>query len=133
MVGKITDEHRVLERLFARALALFAGEGPPLEAREAFEELKEALASHLGAEDTLYFPTIWELRPEFKDRLRSFIRAHHHFRGLLEEITGLVDSDEREEATHLLGRLRHEFGRHEGSEEDTLRSLDQLILDDGAS
>ena len=39
-------------------------------------------------------------------------------------------SDETEEATHVLERLRHEFGRHEGGEEDTLRSLDQEILAD---
>ncbi len=80
------------------------------------------------AEESLYFPTIWELRPEFKDRLRSFVRAHHYFRGLVQEILGLMDSQETEEARHVLERLRHEFKRHEGGEEDVLRSLDQQIL-----
>ncbi len=86
------------------------------------------MESHLTAEENLYFPTIWAILPEFKDRLRAFIRAHHHFRGLLQEISGLMDSAEEEEAKYVLERLRHEFGRHEGSEEDALRSLDQEIL-----
>ena len=128
MVSKIADEHRALNRLFATALKLLEGDGPELEAGEAFEELREAMESHLGAEENLYFPTIWALLPEFKDRLRAFIRAHHHFRGLLQEIAGLMDSDEKEEATYVLERLRHEFARHEGGEEDALRSLDQEIL-----
>ena len=131
MVGTIADEHRALDRLFARALELFeGGDEAGLQARESFEELRETLDSHLSAEENLYFPTIWALRPEFKDRLRAFIRAHHHFRGLIQEIAGLMDSDETEEATHVLERLRHEFARHEGSEEDALHSLDQLILAD---
>ena len=117
-------------RLFATALKLLAADGPGHQAQDAFGGLRAALESHLSAEENLYFPTIWALRPEFKGRLRAFIRAHHHFRGLAEEIAGLMASDETEEATHVLERLRHEFGRHEGGEEDTLRSLDQEILAD---
>ena len=130
VVKMIADEHRALDRLFARALTLLEGGRPDLQARDAFEELREALESHLAAEENLYFPTIWALRPEFKDRLRAFIRAHHHFRGLVQEITGLMDSREAEEATHVLERLKDEFGSHEGGEEDALRSLDQQILHD---
>ncbi len=114
--------------MFATALTLLEGDGRELQARDAFEELRESLDAHLTAEENLYFPTIWELRPEFKDRLRAFIRAHHHFRGLIQEIAGLMESCETEEAQFVLERLRHEFGRHEGSEEDALRSLDQEIL-----
>lgn len=125
---KIADEHRALDVLFATALTLLEDGGGELQARDAFEELRESLDSHLSAEENLYFPTIWELRPVFKDRLRAFIRAHHHFRGLIQEIAGLMDSRETEEARFVLERLRHEFGRHEGSEEDALRSLDQEIL-----
>jgi hypothetical protein len=33
-----------------------------------------------------------------------------------------------EEATYVLKRLRHEFGRHEIGEEDSLQMLDQEIL-----
>jgi hypothetical protein len=128
VLKKIAEEHRALDRMFASAHALLEGDGPVLQARDAFEELREALDAHLSAEENLYFPTIWALRPEFKGRLRAFIRAHHHFRGLIEEIVGLMESHETEEATHVLGQLRHEFGRHEGGEEDTLRSLDEEIL-----
>ena len=128
IVREIADEHRAQDRLFARALTLLEEGGPELQARDAFEELRGALESHLVAEENLYFPTIWALRPEFKDRLRSFIRSHHHFRGLIQEITGLMGSHETEEATHVLERLRNEFRKHEVGEEDVLRSLDQLIL-----
>jgi hypothetical protein len=132
VMKEIADEHRALNRLFATALKLLAGGDPENHARDAFEGLREALESHLSAEENLYFPTIWALRPEFKGRLRAFVRAHHHFRGLAQEIAGLMDSDESEEATHVLEQLRHEFGRHEVGEEDTLRSLDQEILADEA-
>jgi hemerythrin superfamily protein len=130
VVKKIADEHRTLDKLFARALTLLEGGNPDLQARDAFAELSEALESHLEAEENLYFPTIWALRPEFKDRLRAFIRAHHYFRGLIQEITGLLDSGEAEEATQVLERLKDEFGRHEGGEEDALCSLDEQILHD---
>lgn len=125
---KIADEHRALDRLFATALEWLEGDASERTAGDAFENLRETMESHLAAEESLYFPTIWALLPEFNDRLRAFIRAHHHFRGLLQEISGLMDSGEEEEAKFVLERLRHEFKRHEGSEEDTLRSLDQEIL-----
>ena len=128
MVREIADEHRALNRLFATALKLLEGDASELEAADAFEELREAMESHLAAEENLYFPTIWALLPDFEVRLRAFIRVHHFFRGLLQEIEGLMDSGEGEEATYVLARLRHEFGRHEGGEEDALRSLDQEIL-----
>ncbi len=106
---KIVDEHRALERLFASALTQLDARGPERLAQDAFEELKEALVSHLVAEENVYFPNIWTLRPEFKNRLRAFVRAHHHYRGLIQEIGGLMDSHETEEASHVLDRLRHEF------------------------
>jgi len=129
VVRKIADEHRALNRLFATALKRLEGDeasGP--EAGEVFENLVGSMESHLSAEENLYFPTIWALMPQFEERLRAFIRAHHHFRGLLQEITGLIDSGEEEEAAYVLNRLRHEFSRHEGSEQDALRSLDEEIL-----
>ncbi len=130
MVSRIADEHRALDALFARALSRLNGNVGELESRDAVEELREALESHLSAEEDLYFPTVWALRPEYKDRFRSFIRAHHRFRGLIHEITGLMDSRETEEAVHVLERLKDEFGTHEAGEEDAIDSLDQEILDD---
>ncbi len=129
---EIANEHRALNRLFATALKQFRDEESDIDARDAFEELREALESHLAAEENLYFPTIWALRPEFKDRLRAFIRAHHRFRGHIHEISGLMDSHEREEATHVLEGLRLEFGRHEIGEEDALRSIEQEVQEDAA-
>ena len=127
---KIADEHRTLDRLFATALKRLEEGAPDLAIADAVEDLRGAMESHLAAEENLYFPTIWALLPDFKGRLRAFIRAHQHFRGLLQEITGLTVSGEQEEATYVLKKLKHEFGRHEGGEEDALRALDQEILID---
>ena len=129
MTTKIAEEHRALDKLFATALDQLEAGDSECQARDALAELAETLESHLVAEENLYFPTIWALRPEFKDRLRAFIRAHHHFRGLIQEIAGLLDCQEMEEAMHVLRSLKHEFGRHEGAEEDALRSLDEHILE----
>ncbi len=123
----IAAEHRVLDELFAKALTQLAGSDTGVQAGSTFEELSEVLETHLVAEESLYFPTIWALRPEFKDRLRAFIRAHHHFRGLIKEITGLLKSHEAEEAMHLLERFREAFGVHEGGEEAAMRALEEQI------
>ncbi|MAG32405.1 MAG: hypothetical protein CL908_16105 [Deltaproteobacteria bacterium] len=127
MVRKIADEHRALDRLFATVLEQVQGGGVGARGREAFEELRETLESHLGAEENLYFPTIWAVRPEFKDRLTAFIRVHHSYRSLVQEIAGLMESGETEEAAYVLDGLRHDFSGHEGGEEDALRSLDDVI------
>ena len=132
MVKKIAEEHRVLEGLFANAIRHGESSNSEESVRESVLELREALEAHLLAEEHLHFPTIWALRPEFKSRLRAFIRAHHHFRGLIQEVTGLIESDEREEAMYILQGLTHEFKRHEASEEDCLRSLGDEILEKGA-
>jgi len=90
---KIADEHRTLDRLFAMALKRLEEGAPDLAIADAVEDLRGAMESHLAAEENLYFPTIWALLPDFKGRLRAFIRAHQHFRGLLQEITGLTVSE----------------------------------------
>ena len=126
-MNEIADQHRALDRMFATALKSLGAGRIDAEAREAFDDLRDSLESHLSAEETLYFPTIWELRAEFKDRLRNFIREHQHFRGLIHEIAGLMACDETEEATNVLERLKREFGRHEGVEEDALKALDESI------
>lgn len=130
MVRKIVDEHRALNGLFATALESLEGSGSTAGARTAFLELREALESHLAAEEELYFPTIWVLRADFKERLRAFIRAHQDFRGLVQEVGRLMDREETQQARAVLDRLRHEFSRHERSEEDVLRLLDLEILSD---
>ena len=127
MVRRIVDEYSALEALFARVLPGPDGRAGEVGSRDAVEELRAALESRFSAEEDLYYPTIWALRPEYEDRLRSFIRAHHHFRGLIREITGLIESREMEEAFRLLEGLEHELARHETEEEDALHALDREI------
>ncbi len=127
---EIADEHRALNTMFATALKLFGEGRVDPEARDAFGELRDSLESHLSAEENLYFPTIWELRPEFKGRLRAFIHEHQRFRDFVAEISGHMARDETEQATHVLERLSQDFAGHEGGEEDALCSLDKEIQSD---
>ncbi|MAE97351.1 MAG: hypothetical protein CL910_22100 [Deltaproteobacteria bacterium] len=127
VVRRVANEHSALEALFSRALPCLEEGAEGLGTRDAVEELRAALEAHLSAEEDLYFPTVWALRPQFEIRLRSFIRAHQRFRGLLREIAGLVESREEEGALRLLKELRHEFTRHEREEEDALHALDREI------
>jgi hypothetical protein len=124
---KISDEHRALDALFTATRSQLKGEGDRERASEAFEELHEALEAHLLAEENLYYPTIWAVRPERKPALQDFIRAHERFRELLGEIGGKLESGALSDVARILETFQAEFASHEVGEEEELSSLDDEI------
>lgn len=132
MAGKSVErevlaEHRRLDALFVEVQTAFQQPVVSEAAQEAFKELGEALDTHFDQEDRLYYPAIWALRPDLKPQLHAFREEHAEFRHELETIEGLLARGEFEEACRAIEALSGKFGRHEVSEEATLRSLDREL------
>lgn len=127
MKRKIAAEHRELDLLIAEVGALLSR--ADRAAAGALEELREALEAHFGREEGPYYPAIWSLRPERKEPLIGFIRAHEHFRARMLEIAALLEAGSPEQAGRVFDGFEEEFARHEREEEDLLRSLDRELAD----
>ncbi len=128
MVGRIVEEHRTLNVLFEKTLSLLCGQDRAPDGPGAFEELRDALDVHLSAEEDLYFPAIWSLRPEHDALLKTFIQAHTRFRAILGDVAKRMEGGEIVQAAAALGKLDEAFAAHEGQEEELLRSIDQEVL-----
>ncbi len=128
MDRNIIGEHRALEALLKRARTLLGSNGDLRDLRESFEAFRDALEVHLTAEENLYFPTIWCLRPEHETPLRNLIQTHSRFRELLSEIATQLKNGSSQKAAGILERLAENFENHEGLEEKLLGSIDREIL-----
>ena len=121
----VTFEHRKLGALFAGVReALGEPDESRASARKALLRLSEAMEAHLGQEESLYYPTIWALRPDFREPLRDLLDSHPIIR---EELVGLeesLDGDPFSEVEGRLDRLFTFFRHHESAEEKLLHSLD---------
>jgi len=124
---EVLAEHRRLDALFVEVQTAFKRPVVSEAARDAFKELGEALDTHFDQEDRLYYPAIWALRPDLKPKLHAFREEHAEFRRQLEAIEAMLASGDFEEACRAIEVLSGRFGRHEVSEEETLRSLDQEL------
>ena len=61
----IAAEHRSLDALFRETRAILGGAEARGAARLAIAHLLEQVNSHLFREESLYYPTIWALRPDY--------------------------------------------------------------------
>jgi len=119
----VTFEHRRLGTLFCRMRESLEGEG--LEsARKALHQLSEALEAHLGQEESLYYPTIWALRPDYKQPLCDLLDIHPHIRDCMAELAEALEIEGRSEVEGRLEGLDKLFRQHERAEEHLLHSLD---------
>jgi hypothetical protein len=82
---------------------------------------------HLAQEDSLYYPPIWALRPEFKDALQALVAAHDDFRRRLAEIVAHLTLGARAPALAGFDAFVEDFGRHEMSEERLLEQLERAL------
>jgi hemerythrin len=121
----VTFEHRKLGALFMRVReALARQEEGRQSARQALERLTEAMEAHFGQEESLYYPTIWALRPDYKQPLHDLLEIHPHIRERLAELAEALESDAHAEVEGSLEGLSGMFRQHESAEERLLHSLD---------
>ena len=121
----VTFEHRKLGALFTGVReALAQREEGSQSARRALLRLSEAMEAHLGQEESLYYPTIWALRPDYKKPLRELLDSHPGIRDRLAELARALDGDADAEVEGCLEGLNSLFRQHESAEEHLLHSLD---------
>ena len=125
--AQILDEHRSLNLLFQETRALLQQPSATAEVREAVAQLLEAVEAHLVREESLYYPTLWALRPDMKPPLQEIVQSHDEFRGLLDALTQCLDSDSLPTAGERFEELARLFSEHEQAEETLLISLEQEL------
>jgi hypothetical protein len=121
---QVAAEHRQLDTLFAAARAALDGdeEGAALE---TLGRLQSRLEAHFEQEDSLYYPTLWTLRPDQKAALLEFVGAHGYFRARLRELLERVQEGSASEAQSLLEEIAGRFAHHEAGEEGVLQLLER--------
>jgi hypothetical protein len=123
----ISAEHSRLSALFEETrAALLGGDGREV-ARAALGRFVAAVETHLVREESLYYPTIWALRPEFKSSLLGLIGSHPVLRLLLAAIAEALDAETLEDAKRCFDQFVDSYSQHEAAEEELLLTLDQTI------
>lgn len=123
----VIAEHGRLRTLFGETRRALARLDESSGALEAVAELRRALATHLEKEESLYYPTIWALRPGLKQPLRALIDSHPAFRTCLDALAEALEAADFDEAQQQFESLAASFQEHERAEECVLRSLDEEI------
>jgi iron-sulfur cluster repair protein YtfE (RIC family) len=124
---RVAAEHRSLDALFGETSAILRVAEARGAARLAITHLLEAVKSHLFREESLYYPTIWALRPDYMSPLRLLVDSHAHFRSLLDAITECVERAAHEDAERRFEEFTRLFQEHEEAEEKLLETLEQEL------
>ena len=119
----IAAEHRLLSSLFAEAITALEKEDEGRRARTALARLHDRMEAHFQREESLYYPTIWTLRPDLRGSLAGLVETHPQFRERLDAIAAAVEATSFAEAGRDLEELADLFSDHERAEELLLQSL----------
>jgi len=119
----IAAEHRLLSSLFEEACAALGKEDGGRTARALLARLQDGVEAHFQREESLYYPTIWTLRPDLRDSLAGLVATHPPFRERLDAIAAAVEASSFAEAGRDLEELADLFSDHERAEELLLQSL----------
>jgi hemerythrin-like domain-containing protein len=120
----VAHEHRRLDELLARVRAALDGEGNEGSAQAAISRLEHALEAHFLREESLYYPTLWALRPELESPLRRLTAQHAEFRSRLSALAEALDAGTIPRARLDATRFVELFGEHESAEERALEGLE---------
>jgi hypothetical protein len=117
--SKIQAAHDQLDSFFQSTRDALDGD----EAKMACTQLRDALETHFAQEESLYFPTLWNLRPELEQTLRGLIAGHPGFIEKIDMTVRLIEGSAQTDARICFEDLQHQFTLHERSEEETLLSI----------
>jgi hypothetical protein len=119
----VVAEHRLLSSLFAEAITALEKEDEGRRARTALARLNDGMEAHFQREESLYYPTIWTLRPDLRGSLAGLVQTHPQFRERLDAIAAAVEATSFAKAGRDLEELAGLFSDHERAEELLLQSL----------
>jgi hypothetical protein len=117
---------------FVRTRTTRGRAGDESEAVAAFQRLRSELETHFEQEDRLYYSTIGGLRPDHREAIEGFARAHAQLRSRFGEIAQTLESGSLAAASSLFEDFAEAFAHHETGEESLLRLLDQELQARGA-
>jgi hypothetical protein len=118
-LSTIEDAHDQIDAWFETTRSVLATD----EAAAACAQLRDALESHFAQEEDLYFPTLWQLRPDCETTLRGLIAAHTVYLGKVDKTAELIGAGRPDEAVECFEELQKLFALHEVEEEETLRAM----------
>jgi len=118
-LSTIQAAHGRIDAWFETTRAALSGD----EAASACAQLRDVLESHFAQEEELYFPALWQLRPEHEKSLRGLIAAHASFLGKIDQTAEFIDAGRPDEAVACFEELQKLFAAHEVEEEETLHAL----------
>jgi len=122
---RVAAQHAQLDSFYARVRdALRRGERE--EAGRAFGLYREALESHFGVEEQVFFPALRGLQPALDAELARLVGEHARFRARLAEIAQRLEGEAIDSGVEPLEALAAQLGRHEEREE---RMLDDVNHD----
>ncbi len=126
---RMATEHSRLSALFEETRGvLLGGQGRGGQAaRAALARLAEAVEIHLVQEESLYYPTIWALRPEFKPSLKGLIESQPTLRILLAAVSQALEAETIEDVKRCFDRFVDSYNQHQKAEEQLLHSLGEAI------
>jgi hypothetical protein len=119
----IAAEHRLLSSLFEETRSALEKEGGGQGAKAALARLRDRMEAHFQCEESLYYPTIWTLRPDLKGSLAGLVETHPQFLERLGAIAAALEAASFAEAGRYLEELVGLFSDHERAEELLLQSL----------
>jgi hypothetical protein len=122
---EVIQQHRRLDTLFSAAREAFVAKRDAAAVSLSLGQLQEALEVHFLQEDELYYPALWALRPQQRDRLEACVAVHQHFRDLLRDLGGRATRGELDGALRVFEALAEDFRRHEVREEEVLHDLER--------
>jgi len=118
-LSKIEAAHGRIDGWFETTRSALAGDG----AANACAQLRDELETHFAQEEELYFPTLWQLRPDCEKSLRGLIAAHASYLGKLDKTAEFVIAGQPDDAVQCFEELQTLFAAHEVEEEALLRSM----------
>jgi len=118
-LSTIEDAHDRIDAWFETTRSVLTTD----EAATACAQLRDALESHFAQEEDLYFPTLWQLRPDCEKTLRGLIAAHAVYLGKVDKTAEFIGAGRPDDAVACFEELQALFAAHEVEEEETLRAM----------
>lgn len=121
--GAVEAEHQHLSALLEQLGITLCEAFDRVRCEELTKRLDESMEAHFAREESLYYPTLWTLRPQAEEPLRQLIARHDEFRTSMADLLDRIRSRDAEEARESLESFTANFAEHEAAEEKILDSL----------
>ena len=129
LIDGFTRHHRTLDRAFEYARRATEAKDF-VRARATFQEFRDAIERHMGAEETWLFPA-YEARHGNDNALTSILRkGHRDLRGFFEEIAEALSQGDGEEGVALIDTVGQILHHHDEKEEQEFYPAVAALVDD---